>query len=213
MAYLTFDCRFRYANGFALSLAFDADDRVTALVGPSGCGKTTALNLIAGLLVPDAGNVSLDGITLFDAAAGINRSPDQRQIGYVFQDYQLFPHLSVLENLRYGERRTARRGPRLDKVLATLELEEFAERRPSTLSGGQQQRVAIGRAILRGPKLLLLDEPVNALDAPLRESVSNYLKRVIAEFRIPALLVSHDRGHIANLASTTVEMAGGYPAG
>jgi molybdate transport system ATP-binding protein len=203
---LHFDCRFRYATGFALDLAFDAERGVTALVGPSGSGKTTALNLIAGLLTPDDGAIVLGDRPLFDSRAAVNLPPNRRAIGYVFQDYQLFPHLSVAENLRYGERRSENAWGKFDAIVATLELGDLLDRAPASLSGGQKQRVALGRALLRGPELLLLDEPLNALDVELRRSIAASLSRVLAESPIPTLLVSHDRESVAALAGAVVEL-------
>ena len=206
MCVLKFDCRFHYPAGFALDFAFTAPRGVTAVVGPSGCGKTTVLNLIAGLLTPDSGAILLDGEPLFDSRAKKNLPPERRGVGYVFQDYQLFPHLTVAANLRYGARRAA--GDRLnyDQVAAMLELAPLLQRRPSHLSGGQRQRVAIGRALLRRPRLLLLDEPLNALDEELRRNLVPMLARVVDEAQLPTLLVSHDRSSVASLAATVVAM-------
>lgn len=207
MPALRFDCCFRYPTGFALDFAFEAEQGITAIVGPSGSGKTTVLNLIAGLLVPDTGAIVLHDQTLFDGRARINLPPEKRRIGYVFQDYQLFPHLTVEQNLRYGEKRSRQPATTYhDKIVATLELTNLLKRMPLSLSGGEKQRVALGRAILLNPRLLLLDEPLTALDKELRESIAGYLLRTIAEFRIPTLLVSHDQASIQRLADTTLCM-------
>jgi molybdate transport system ATP-binding protein len=207
MSVLEFDCRFRYPSGFALDLSFEADGGVTALVGPSGCGKTTVLNLIAGLLCPASGRISLHGKTLYCSQPRVNLAPEQRGIGYVFQDYQLFPHLSVEQNLRYGERRARSVHFSFAKTVEILGLGQLLRRQPASLSGGQKQRVAIGRAILRGAGLLLLDEPFSALDAELRTGVGEYLARAIAEFHIPTLLVSHNPENVGQLANHTVRMS------
>jgi molybdate transport system ATP-binding protein len=206
MSLLQFDCRFRYDSGFRLDFAFDANSGVTALVGPSGSGKTTVLNLIAGLLEPNPGTIRLHDRALFDSRARINLPPERRDVGYVFQDYQLFPHLNVADNLRYGQRRTQSAGIAYDRIVEILELGELTPRFPFSLSGGQKQRVALGRALLRSPQLLLLDEPLSALDAELRASVAAYLSRAIAEFKLPTLLVTHDQESVAALAHTTVVM-------
>ena len=206
MSLLHFDCRFRYDSGFRLDFAFDAGAGVTALVGPSASGKTTVLNLIAGLLRPQSGTIRLHDRVLFDAATHINLPPERRDVGYVFQDYQLFPHLNVSDNLRYGQRRTHHESVSYERIVEILELADVARRFPHSLSGGQKQRVALGRALLRSPNLLLLDEPLSALDAELRASVAEYLSRAIAEFRIPTLLVTHDQESVAALAHATVEM-------
>jgi molybdate transport system ATP-binding protein len=207
MSVLSFDCRFAYPSGFQLNFSFAAEPGVTALVGPSGSGKTTVLNLIAGLLTPQGGKISLFDKILFDASARVNLPPDERGIGYVFQDYQLFPHLSVQQNLCYGQLRTRQAGVNFEKLVDILELSDLLRRLPHSLSGGQKQRVAVGRALLRSPQLLLLDEPLSALDAGLRISVAKHLARAIEEFRIPTLLVSHDRESINWLAHTTISLA------
>jgi molybdate transport system ATP-binding protein len=206
MSVLRFDCRFCYHAGFALDLTFVAERGVTALVGPSGSGKTTVLNLIAGLLTPNDGVITLADGLLFSSRDGINLPPERRGVGYIFQDYQLFPHLSVAQNLAYGQRRAARGGASFDRVVATLELAELLNRAPASLSGGQKQRVAIGRALLCSPRLLLLDEPLNALDADLRQNIATFVGRVIAEFQIPGLLVSHDKESVAALADDVVTL-------
>jgi molybdate transport system ATP-binding protein len=206
MSVLTFDCQFQYATGFRLSFQFTAERGVTAIVGPSGSGKTTMLNLVAGLLRPDTGRISLHDKVLFDSKARINLPPERRGVGYVIQDYQLFPHLTVEQNLRYGWRRAGKTGVEFDRIAGILELADLLHRLPSSLSGGQKQRVALGRAILRSPQILLLDEPLNALDAGLRASIAEYLGRVIGEFQIPTLLVSHDRESVARLAHTTLTL-------
>src|ERR1700752_4928543 len=205
MSLLHFDCRFQYDSGFRLDFAFDAGQGVTALVGPSGSGKTTTLNLIAGLLLPTSGTIRLHDQTLFDSATRLSLPPEQRHVGYVFQDYQLFPHLTVAENLRYGQRRTHSNGVSYDRIVEILELGDVAPRYPFSLSGGQKQRVALGPALLRSPELLLLDEPLSHLDAALRANVGQYLSRAIAEFKTPTLLVTHDQASVAALAHATVE--------
>lgn len=206
MTVLEFDCRFAYSSGFSLELAFRAGSGVTGLVGPSGVGKTTVLNLIAGLLRPSRGKIVLRDRVLFDAVHKINVRPEDRGIGYVFQDYMLFPHLTVRENLRYGYRRRKSSGLAVEQVATTLKLAELLERMPASLSGGQKQRVALGRAVLSNPRLLLLDEPLNAVDRELRSNIVEYLERIVAEFNVPTLLVSHDQSHIAALTRAVVTM-------
>ncbi len=202
---LQFDCRFQYANGFALDFAFETSERVTALVGPSGSGKTTILNLISGLLVPRDGVIELGDRVLFDSEKGMNERPEARGIGYVFQDYLLFPHLSVRANLEYG-RPSPQAVIGFGHVVEVLGLSELLDRYPAALSGGEKQRVALGRALLRGPRLLLLDEPLSALDPVLRSEVATYLARAIESANIPTLLVSHDQASIDWLAHATVEV-------
>jgi molybdate transport system ATP-binding protein len=206
MCVLQFDCRFHYPHGFSLDFAFAVDAGVTALVGPSGCGKTTILNLVAGLLTPSDGTINLQGVVLFDSRKAINLPPERRHIGYVFQDYLLFPHLTVKQNLQYGLKRARTASTKYEQVVKILDLTDLVDRSPHSLSGGQKQRVALGRALLRSPKLLLLDEPLSALDAELRSSVAEYLGRAIEESKIPTLLVSHDQESIDWLAHSTIMM-------
>ena len=168
-------------TGFALEADFAMPgDGVTALFGPSGCGKTTILSAIAGLLRPREGRVVRDGKVLLDTARGIALPPEARRCAVVFQDARLFPHLSVESNLRYGLRRAPRdaTGPNLPDVVSLLGLEALLQRRPAGLSGGEKQRVALGRALLSRPLLLLMDEPLAALDAPRRAEVLPFLSRM-----------------------------------
>lgn len=200
-------CEFRYPSGFAVNVEFETGDAVTALVGPSGSGKTTTLHLIAGLLTPARGQIALGDRTVFDSSRGVNLPPNQRRVGLVFQDYLLFPHLTVAENLRYGQRRQRTAAMNYAHLLEVLDLAPLVGRYPQALSGGQRQRVALGRAILSGPEVLLLDEPLSASDTDLREAISVYLQRVIGEYRIPTLLVTHDAESVRRLASKTVQIA------
>jgi molybdate transport system ATP-binding protein len=185
-----------------------------ALFGRSGCGKTTLVNSIAGLLRPDRAYVALEDTVLEDTAARVRVPVEQRRIGYVFQDSRLFPHLSVAANLRYGERR-ARTGARFvqfDHVVDMLGLAALLERRPHELSGGERQRVALGRALLSQPRLMLLDEPLAALDAPRRDEVLPYLERLRDEFSIPLVYVSHRFEEVLRLATHVVVMDRGSVA-
>lgn len=207
MSILEFNCRFRYPRGFALDLAFAATAPVTALVGASGCGKTTVLNLIAGLLRPHDGTITLRGRPLYSRAAGIDLPPERRGIGFVFQDYQLFPHLTVEQNLRYGQRRSNNSRAEFPQVVEVLKLGDVLRRPPVALSGGQKQRVALARAILRSPQLLLLDEPLSAVDVTHRRSIETFLAESIRRFSIPAILVSHDQHSVERLADDVVQIA------
>jgi molybdate transport system ATP-binding protein len=192
----TIACRFAVPGG------------VTALVGPSGVGKSSVLEAIAGLLRPEAGRVTVGGTVLYDSAAGIDLAPEQRACGMVFQDLRLFPHRSVRDNLRYGERLAPpeRRFLGLDEVAAFLDIAPLLARRPRTLSGGEAQRVAIGRALLSGPRFLLMDEPLTALDEARREAIMAVVERIRSELALPILLVSHDRADVARLADQVVEL-------
>ena len=213
---LAFDCRFRYHGGFELDAAFEADGSTTAICGPSGSGKTTVLSLIAGLLRPSEGHVVVEGRTLVDTRRGICVPPEHRGVGLVFQDSLLFPHRTVKANLAYGMRRRARRALSLERVATVLEIGGLLGRRPATLSGGEARRVALGRALLRGPSLLMLDEPLTGLDEALKDRVIVFLQRSFEEWRIPTLLVSHDRESVVRLADRVVSLRegrveSGYP--
>jgi molybdate transport system ATP-binding protein len=180
--------------GFTLDVEWTAGEGVAALFGPSGAGKTLTLQCPSGLLEPDAGRVVVDDRVLFDAETGVDLPPQRRQIGYVFQGYALFPHLTVRGNVGFGLRARGRveRRRREDEVLARLGLEAFAERYPRELSGGQRQRVALGRALATDPALLLLDEPLSALDLPLRQALRDELRTILTGWGIAAVLVTHD---------------------
>ena len=199
-------------GGFRLLAQLDAPTPgVVALFGRSGCGKTTLVNIISGLLQPDEGRVELDGITLTDTRARIRVPVERRRIGYVFQDARLFPHLGVAANLRYGERRAPQeeRTVGFDEVLALLGLEPLLARRPYQLSGGERQRVALGRALLSQPRLLLLDEPLSALDAARREEVLPYLETLRDKLSIPMVFVSHQLEEVLRLSTHLALMEAG----
>ncbi len=196
--------------GFVLDVAFDAPPGVTALFGRSGSGKTTVINAVAGLLRPDQGFITADGITLLDTAKHINLPPHQRRVGYVFQDARLFPHLTVRQNLLYG-RWFAPKEPEvsLDRIVDLLGIGPLLSRRPGALSGGERQRVAIGRAILSNPRLLALDEPLAALDEERKAEILPYLERLRDEVHLPILYVSHAMAEVARLANTVVLIEAG----
>ncbi|MCO5296627.1 MAG: ATP-binding cassette domain-containing protein [Fimbriimonadaceae bacterium] len=209
---LEFRCRHRYASGFALDVAFGAGDGVTALCGPSGSGKTTVLMLVAGLLRPERGRIVLGGDVLGDTDAGVWLRPERRKVGLVFQDSLLFPHLSVRENLEFGRRRRPGGSIEVQRVLDVLELGELVDRAPATLSGGQARRVALGRTLLSDPDLLMLDEPWTGLDESLQERAAEFVQRCMAEWKIPTLLVAHDRAGVHLLADQIVELREGQVA-
>ena len=200
------DVRHRFADT-EVAARFTAGSGLTVLFGPSGIGKTSVLNMIAGLLAPDAGHVRVNGVTLFDA--GTNISPDRRRIGYVFQDGRLFPHMGVRANLTYGYERTAPedRWIGLDEAVTFLGIGHLLDRRPASLSGGEAQRVAIGRALLAGPRTLLMDEPLSSLDAARREEIMGVIERIRDDLKIPILYVTHDPAEADRLATQRVEMA------
>lgn len=189
-----------------IAAQFHSDARLTALFGPSGAGKTSLLNMVAGLLRPDAGHIAIDGETLFDAAADVDIAPERRRAGYIFQDGRLFPHRRVRWNLLYGQRlaQAEHRWIDLAEVVDFLGLHALLDRWPATLSGGEAQRVAIGRALLSGPRFLLMDEPLSSLDAARREEIMRVIERVRDTLAIPILYVSHDRGEVERLAGRII---------
>ena len=194
-------CRIPLAT-FELNIDVMFDARVTAIFGPSGSGKTTLLDAIAGLRDISDGEIEIDGRVLFSSARGIDLPPRQRDVGYVPQEGALFPHLSVRRNIAFGaERKTDTVMPiRMDHVLEILEISHLADRPIAKLSGGEAQRVALARAILSHPRLLLLDEPLAALDIGLKEKILPYLGRVRDEFHIPMIYVTHNLTEVLTLA-------------
>jgi molybdate transport system ATP-binding protein len=191
---------------FSLQAAFESAGRVTGLFGASGAGKTSLVNIIAGLLRPDRGTIAIDGETLDDTAKGIHVPPWRRRIGYVFQDARLFPHFDVRQNLDYGRRMNglADDPEQKKRVTDLLDIGHLLDRRPGKLSGGERQRVALGRALLAKPRLLLLDEPLGALDESRRAEILPYLVRLRDEARIPMVYVSHDAAEMRQLATQIV---------
>lgn len=191
----------RYGNGAAVRAEFGLDlagFSVTVLFGPSGCGKTTILRCLAGLERPEEGRIEAGPELWFDGARGLQRPPHRRNIGLVFQDSALFPHLDVAANIAFGLRHLSagQRARRLARLLELVGLEGMGGRRTTELSGGQCQRVALARALAPGPGLLLLDEPFASLDRNGREQLRDSLRGILAESGIPTLLVTHD-GHEA----------------
>ncbi|MGC1304555.1 MAG: molybdenum ABC transporter ATP-binding protein [Caulobacteraceae bacterium] len=200
---------------FRLDVAFSgAAEGVTTLFGPSGAGKSQVLAAIAGAARPDNGRIVLNGETLFDSGRGIDLPMQHRAIGWVFQDARLFPHMDVTANLSYGARRATGR-PAIadfDEVVAVLGIGHLLKRRPRDLSGGERQRVAIGRALLGRPRLLLMDEPLSALDAPRRAEIMPYLEQLKTRFRLPILYVTHALSELARLADRVVVLETGRVA-
>lgn len=201
-------CRKRFPGGERIEVDFCSGGGVTALCGRSGSGKTSVLNMVAGVLAPDEGRIVVGDVVLFDRARGINLAPERRHCGYLFQDGRLFPHMSVLQNLRYGETASAEaRGlPSFDEVLALLGVEHLLARRPSTLSGGEAQRVAIGRCLLSGARFFLMDEPTTFLDEGTREEFLALVERLCRDLSLPILYVTHDRRELERLGAWIVEM-------
>ncbi|MEP6067464.1 MAG: molybdenum ABC transporter ATP-binding protein [Paracoccaceae bacterium] len=188
---------------FSLDLNLEPSAGVTALFGRSGSGKSTVINVLNGLLRPDHGTIILDGVTLLNDQ--INVSPHKRRMGCVFQDARLFPHLNVAQNLDYGTR-FAKQSSDISRaqVIELLGLSALLDRRPTTLSGGEKQRVAIGRALLSAPRMLLMDEPLAALDAPRKAEILPYLERLKTDTGLPIIYVSHSMDEIARLADNIV---------
>src|SRR5205823_6904323 len=180
-------------RSFDLELRLEVEGETVALVGPSGAGKTSLLRAVAGLAKPERGSIACGDDVWFDAARRIDRRPEERSVGYVFQEYALFPHLSVEQNVTFG-------GGRADGLLRRLRLEHLAGAKPGELSGGERQRVALARALARDPLVLLLDEPMAALDPHTRGAVRAELHDLLRDFGLPSLLVTHDFEDAAVLA-------------
>ncbi|MCG2635334.1 MAG: molybdenum ABC transporter ATP-binding protein [Gammaproteobacteria bacterium] len=203
-------------GGFSLAASLDLPATgVTALFGPSGCGKTTLLRCIAGLDRPDSGYVRIGEQTWFDSATGVDLPVHQRALGYVFQEGRLFPHMDVARNLEYGWRRVPRvTGPiTREQVIELLALEPLLRRRPHQLSGGERQRVAIGRALLSNPRILLLDEPMSALDQARKAEILPFLDALRRQLTLPMIYVSHIIGEVVALADQVVLMRDGRSLG
>ena len=200
---------------FFISVRFESAGGVTALFGASGAGKTTLVNMIAGLITPDRGRITLDGAALFESSGGINVPVHRRGIGYVFQEGRLFPHLTVAANLDYGRRmRALPRDPvETGRIVHLLDIGHLVDRRPGNLSGGERQRVAVGRALLMCPRLLLLDEPLASLDETRKREILPYFEKLRDEARVPMVYVSHNAGELARLATSVVWLDGGRVAG
>lgn len=200
---------------FDLAVRFAADAPVVALYGASGAGKSLTLQAIAGLLRPAAGHVRIDGRTLFDARQGIHLPPAERRVGYLFQHYALFPHLTVRENVAFGltrwwrPRLSPQDARRVDDLLASFGLSALAHGRPRTLSGGQQQRVALARALVCEPAVLLLDEPFAALNPLLRHALRAELAQVCARWKTPVVMITHDIEDVLALADVAFVIDGG----
>ena len=188
---------------FHLSMKFQSGDEPIALLGASGCGKSLTLKCIAGIETPDKGRIVVDDVVLFDSEKKINLTPQQRRTGLMFQNYALFPNMTVLQNIRAGASREKDRQKRAQTVEAVMEsfgLTELADRLPHQLSGGQQQRVALARILVSDPKILLLDEPFSALDSHLRFRLEREVRKVLQDFGKSVVLVSHDRDEVFRMS-------------
>ena len=181
---------------FRLEVQFQAEQETLALLGASGCGKSVTLKCIAGILTPDSGWIALDGVTLYDSAAKINLPPQKRRVGYLFQQYALFPNMTVRQNIAAAVRDRSRRQTDVAEKLRQFQLEAVADQRPGQLSGGQQQRCALARILASEPRAILLDEPFSALDSYLKYQLELELAETLDRFPGPVLWVSHDRGEV-----------------
>ena len=199
---------------FSLSIRFSIERDILVLFGPSGCGKTTTLRSIAGLLQPDDGRIVNDGEVFFDAAGKIFVPPRQRRIGYMFQDFALFPHMNVYRNIWYGVRDHDQEARQMyEKLTSLLKIGHLAERSPGQLSGGEKQRVALARALMAQPKILLLDEPLSSLDTETRQEVRNELREMQRIWNIPFILVTHDPDEARFLGDQVLYMQKGRQVG
>jgi molybdate transport system ATP-binding protein len=182
---------------FELELTAELSGLVTGIFGPSGAGKTSLLDTVAGLRLPRSGRVALDDLVLDDAEAGIHIAARHRGIGYVPQENALFPHMSVMQNIRYGAGDAS-----IDQVVDVLEIGPLLQRGVRSLSGGEQKRVAVARALVTSPRLLLLDEPLSGIDRPLQGRILAFLRRIRDDFHLPMLYVTHDPSELAEIADT-----------
>ena len=199
---LVFDCDFFLSLGkFQLLANLQSTKQVMGLFGVSGSGKTSILHSIAGIYTPKQGKIIINGQTWFDSQKKINLSTQQRRVGLVFQDAQIFPHKSVMENLLFGYHNISPKNRRfqIDEIIDLLKLEHLTHRMPTKLSGGEKQRVALGRALLYSPQLLLLDEPLSALDSIHKQEILPFFQQIITTTQIPILYVSHDKDEISAL--------------
>ncbi|MBM3803688.1 MAG: molybdenum ABC transporter ATP-binding protein [Acidimicrobiia bacterium] len=196
---------------FKLDVRFETGPGILILFGSSGAGKSVTLQSIAGLQTPDQGCIRAGGEVLFDSSRQVNLPVRQRRLGYVFQNLALFPHLNARQNVAYGLAQLdgAERGRRVDGILAKLQIAHLATRTPQTLSGGEQQRVALARALVTQPRMLLLDEPLSALDLPIKHSIVADLQRINQELRIPILYVTHDRSEALSLGERLLLLEAG----
>jgi len=197
---------------FRLDAEFEADEGITCLLGASGCGKSYTLKCIAGIERPDYGHIELDGVVLFDSKKHINLPPQKRRVGYLFQNYALFPNMTVRQNILCGLHRESdrtRREKRLREMLSLMQLEGLENHKPAQLSGGQQQRVALGRILVSEPRMLMLDEPFSALDAHLRDALKVELRDMLLRYGREVLMVTHSREEAYNMSSRIAVMDAG----
>jgi len=200
----------REGEPFMLDISFKADGGFIVLTGPSGAGKTTTLKLIAGILSPDEGNITAGGVTYFDSVSKIDLSIQKRSVGFVFQDYALFPHMTALENIAYGvkERSSAGRS-KAAEMLSLFKIEHIAKRLPADISGGEQQRVALARALASDPRIVLLDEPLSAVDVETRSLLLNEIELAQSRSGVPFIYVTHNEAEAERLANYRIVLKNG----
>ena len=196
----------KHLKGFALDASWKIGNELAVLFGFSGSGKSLTLQLIAGLMKPDSGVIAANGTNYFDSSRSVNLSPQERSLGYVFQDLALFPHMTVRQNIMFGAKGVSERekAERFGEMMEAFYLKSIESKRPSEISGGQKQRVAFARALMRRPEVLLLDEPFSALDTPLRIEMRTFLKDLRNTFNVPVVLVTHDAVEAAALADSII---------
>ena len=199
-------CVNKQLKGFSLDVSWAIGDELAVLFGFSGSGKSLTMQLIAGLIRPDSGVIKANGTIYFDGERHINATPQQRSLGYVFQDLALFPHMTVRQNILFGAKGVPEneRNERYSELTETFYVAALENKHPSEISGGQKQRVAFARALMRRPDVLLLDEPFSALDTPLRIEMRAFLKDLRKTFQVPVVLVTHDAGEAASLADSII---------
>ncbi|MBQ7184502.1 MAG: ATP-binding cassette domain-containing protein [Clostridia bacterium] len=206
---LTVDIR-KALGDFRLDMRFTADDGVLALLGASGCGKSMTLRCIAGVERPDRGHIELNGRVLYDSGKRIDLKPQERRVGYLFQQYALFPNMTVRQNILCGVRDRRNGAAAADAMIQSMELTGLESLKPRQLSGGQQQRTALARILVNEPDLMLLDEPFSALDSHLRFQMEREVRRIIRGFKKPVLLVSHSRDEVYRLSDRIAVMGNGH---
>ena len=209
---LEFDIRLQRKE-FLLDVKAEIENGITGVYGPSGHGKTTLLNSIAGLVKPDSGYININGTKVFDSESKLHISAKDRKVGYVFQDVRLFPHLSILKNLKYGFDEELKKQIDFNEVVNVLNIANLLNKKPSECSGGEKQRVAIGRALLSGARILIMDEPFSAVDVNLRGNIIPFLKTINERFNIPMLIVSHDLPDLLSLTNNLLLLKNGQIKG
>ena len=194
---------------FLLDVSFEVSSGITVLMGASGAGKTTILRLITGILTPDEGSIDLDSTTFFDSAKNINLSIQKRNVGFVFQDYALFPHLTARQNIAYGIKDKTAKNETAREMLALFHIEHLGERLPNEMSGGEQQRTALARALASNPEIVLLDEPLSAVDVETRTKLLGEVEEAQRKTNIPFIYVTHNKTEAEKLGNNRIILQNG----